>query len=160
MPDPKVQRYMPSKKPDDLDARLNRFALEYSSHRNGTRAAAAAGYSAATAAVQASKLLSRPDVKALVAKIDADLTEKTSVTKEWVVRQTIHTYSKALDLDQVAAARSCLHLLSLLHGYIVEKKDIRVITSVKDLSNEELECIAATVIEGDPVDPIEPEGSK
>ena len=76
------------------------------------------------------------------------------------VFETIRTYGKAFELDNVAAARSCLHLLSLLHGYIVERKDIRVITSVKDLSNEELECIAATVIEGDPVDPIEPEGSK
>jgi hypothetical protein len=104
--------------------------------------------------------LSRPNVQALVAECDADLIERTDVTKEWVVRETIRTYGKAFELDNVAAARSCLHLLSLLHGYIVERKDIRVITSVKDLSNEELECIAATVIEGDPVDPIEPEGSK
>ena len=93
-----------------------------------------------------------------MAECDADLIERTAVTKEWVVPETIHTYEKAMEWQQPAAARSCLHLLSLLHGYIVEKKDIRIINDVKDLSDEELARIAATVIEGE-VEPIEPEGS-
>ncbi len=144
---------MPIKRPGSIEARHNLFATEYAAIRNGTKAAVAAGYSAATAAVQASRLLSRPNVQARVAERDADLNERTAVTKEWVVRETIRIFDKAFELDNVAAARSCLHLLSLLHGYIVEKKDVRVITDVRDLTDAELASIAATVIEGDPVAP-------
>jgi hypothetical protein len=109
---------MPSKKPDAVDARLNNFAQQYSAHRNATRAAAAAGYSPASAAVQGSQLIRRPDVKALVAKFDADLTERTNISKDWVINETLRTYAHALDLDHTATARGCLHLLALLHGSI------------------------------------------
>ena len=102
--------------------------------------------------------MARPDVKALVAKIDADTIERTAVTKDWVVHQTVRTYERAMEWENPAAAKGCLHLLSLLHGYIVEKKDVRVIASVKDLSDEELARIAGTVIEGEVSDP-EAEGS-
>jgi hypothetical protein len=141
---------MPSKKPDTVDARLNNFAQQYSAHRNATRAAAAAGYSPASAAVQGSQLIRRPDVKALVAKFDADLTERTNISKDWVINETLRTYAHALDLDHTATARGCLHLLALLHGHIVEKRDVRVIRDVRDLSDAELASIAATTIEGDP----------
>jgi hypothetical protein len=146
------QAAMPTKRPGSVEARHNLFAHEYASHRNGTKAAVAAGYSAANAKAQASRLLSRPNIKALVAECDADLIEKTDVTKEWVVRETVHTYGKALEQDQFAAARSCLHLLALLHGYVVERKDVRVIANVKDLTDAELAAIAATVIDDDPVE--------
>jgi predicted transcriptional regulator len=150
---------MPKKRPENLDGRLNHFAREYAATRNGTKAAIAAGYSHARAKEQACDLLAMPRVQEPVAKIDAELTERTNVSKEWVVQQTVHTYCKALEWENPAAARGCLHLLSLLHGYIVEKKDVRIITSVEDLSNEELAVIAGTVIEGEAMDPIEPEGS-
>jgi hypothetical protein len=81
------------------------------------------------------------------------------VTKDWVVAQTVHTYGRSLELDNPAAARSCLHLLSLLHGYIVEKRDLRIITNVRDLSDQELAAIAGEVIDGDPV-LVEPDGGK
>ena len=102
------QAAIPIKRPGSIEARHTLFATEYAATRNGTKAAAAAGYSAATGAVQASRLLSRPNIQTLVAECDADLIERTAVTKEWVVRETIHTYEKAMEWQQPAAARSCL----------------------------------------------------
>jgi hypothetical protein len=150
---------MSRKNPENLAGKLSRFAEEYTVDRNGKRAATAAGYSPTHAKITACKLLRRPTVQALVAKFDADLTERTNVTKDWVVNETLRVYGMSLDLDNVTAARGCLHLLSMLHGYVVEKRDVRIIRDVRDLSDQELAAIASTVIDGDPpvvVDPVEP----
>jgi hypothetical protein len=45
----------------------------------------------------------------------------------------------------MAAARSCLDLLARLHGHIVEKRDLRVIRDVEELSDEELANLEASL---------------
>ena len=142
---------MPTKRPENLQSRHNVFAAEFAATRNGAQSAIKAGYAAGTAAVKASQLLAKPVVQALVAQIDKDTIERTNVTKDWIITETCRTYNRAFELDNVAAARSCLHLLAMLHGHIVDRKDLRIINGVKDLTDDELARIAATVIEGDPV---------
>ena len=62
-----------------------RFVLEYLRDGNATRAATAAGYSAATAYSQGPRLLSRPDIAQAIEIERARLMAKLSVTPERIV---------------------------------------------------------------------------
>ena len=58
-----------------VNAKQRRFAEEYSVDHNATAAAIRAGYAEGTARQQGSRLLQKPDVKQLVAKLDAEKSE-------------------------------------------------------------------------------------
>jgi phage terminase small subunit len=74
------------KKPD-----VNVFIAEYKIDRNGRRAAIAAGYSEKTAAAQASRLLSRVNIRAEVdshrAEVIAKVQQATCITLERTLRE-------------------------------------------------------------------------
>lgn len=63
------------------------FVREYLLDLNGKQAAIRAGYSAKTAEVQASKLLSNPKVAAEVALLQEARAERTQVDADWVLRR-------------------------------------------------------------------------
>jgi hypothetical protein len=73
------------------------------------------------------------------------LAEKSHISKEWVVKRAVEAYKQACEMNQMAAARSCLDLLARLHGHIVEKRDVRVIKDVEELSDEELANLEASL---------------
>ena len=62
--------------------RFQVFAREYVKDLNGKRAAMEAGYSESTAAAQASRLLTKSNVKALVAKLKGKLETKLDISAE------------------------------------------------------------------------------
>lgn len=130
-----------------LTPKRQRFVEEYCVDFNGTQAAIRAGYAKNAANEQAAEMLAIPSVReavdALRAKQAEQLSERSVITKEWVVAQAKHTYEFALTLEQPAAAKANLELIARLHGFIIERKDLRLIKSISDLTDDELAAIAA-----------------
>lgn len=69
------------------DARHARFVVEYAVRLNGTKAAIAAGFSKNGAAVQANKLLKRPEIRAAIQKIIDARAAKAGVKLERVLEE-------------------------------------------------------------------------
>jgi phage terminase small subunit len=67
--------------------RKEAFAREWVIDGNGTRAATAVGYSAKTAAAQATRLLKDVNVIAHVAQLRADAAKRAAVTKDRITRE-------------------------------------------------------------------------
>lgn len=68
------------RKSSDLTPKEQIFVREFIAHGNGTRAAVAAGYSAATASVTGSKLLRKPKVAAELANLRQKLLSKLEIS--------------------------------------------------------------------------------
>lgn len=133
--------------PDGLNPRHAVFVEEYLKTRNGTQAALAAGYTSGgqghpQAAATAVRLLRNSKIIALIEARDAAFAAKTGITKDWLVRETVRTYQKALDLDQSSAARGALDLLARLHGLIIEKRENRNI-DWNNVSDDDLQQLVA-----------------
>jgi phage terminase small subunit len=79
-----------------LSAREQRFCWEYVKDHVGQRAAVRAGYSAHSAAAQASRLLKKRNVAALIGRLDARVAEKAEVTAEEVLRRLDVTVKRAM----------------------------------------------------------------
>jgi phage terminase small subunit len=73
-------------KSSDLTLKEEVFCREYIKDENGTRAAKAAGYSAATASVTASKLLRKAKVQAELARLREKLLSKLEINVERVLQ--------------------------------------------------------------------------
>lgn len=69
-----------------------RFADEYLIDLNAKQAAIRSGYSAKTAEVQGSRLLSNAKVQAYIAQKQKIIQETTNVTIEWVIGELVDTY--------------------------------------------------------------------
>ena len=75
------------------------FAAEFVVDQNATAAYRRAGYrpkSDATASVEACKLLKDPEVQKIVQKEMKKLVQKTGVDAEWVVRNLVRVYRRAM----------------------------------------------------------------
>ena len=70
-----------------LNARQQKFVLEYQVDQVATQAAIRAGYSVATAHVQGSRLLSNVKVREAIAKAQAKMARKAEVTVERIVSE-------------------------------------------------------------------------
>ena len=65
------------------------------------------------------------------------------VTKPWLIAEAMRTYNAAMRAGQAGAAKNCLELFAKLTGILVERKELRVIRSIEDLTDEELSAIVA-----------------
>lgn len=100
----------------------------------------------ASSFVRGSKMLAIPRVRAYIEKVEAKLAEHTAVTKAWTIQQATRTYTEAFARGQYGSATQALQLVARLNGQIVEpQRTLRVITSVADLTDEELAKLAAGV---------------
>ena len=70
-----------------VQARYDLFAREYVIDLNGTRAAIAAGYSESTATEQASRLLTKSNVKRIVDRLLAKRASKLDVTADRIIEE-------------------------------------------------------------------------
>lgn len=70
-----------------LNEKQRRFVEAYMQHGNGTKAARDAGYSESHCHVQASRLLSNAKVAAEVARRQAERTERTNITLDYVIQR-------------------------------------------------------------------------
>ena len=76
-------------------------------------------------------------------KPSADLTDEQAGAVQ-AVSSAVTKYGRSLKVE-LADRRGALMDLAKLHGHIVEKKDVRVIQSLEDLSEAELLALAGQV---------------
>lgn len=67
-----------------------RFADKYFETLNGAESARYAGYSEGSARQEAVRLLDRDDVQEYLQSLRAEYSEKTGITKEWVIKRFEH----------------------------------------------------------------------
>lgn len=70
-----------------LTAKQNRFVAEYLVDQNATQAAIRTGYSAKTAKVQGSRLLTKVAIRAAIEAATAERARRTEITQDMVVRE-------------------------------------------------------------------------
>jgi phage terminase small subunit len=85
----------------ELTPRQKQFIDEYMIDFNGTKAAIRAGYKANSANEQASALLAKPNIKALVEARKAELSSKTQLSAEWVVTRLKEISSRCMAAEPV-----------------------------------------------------------
>ena len=79
----------------------NRFVAEYLKDRKGKDAAIRAGYSAATASVRASKLLSHPGIRELVQASEQKIIERAMISKERVLQDIALIGARCMQAEPV-----------------------------------------------------------
>jgi hypothetical protein len=101
--------------------------------------------------VEASNLTRHPGVVKLTGKavehraIPAFASENPAdLNKTWLLTETMRAYNQSMRAGQPGAAKNLLELMGKLTGILVERKELRLIRSVEDLSDEELASITGS----------------
>jgi hypothetical protein len=75
------------------------------------------------------------------------------LNKTWLLTESMRAYNQSMRAGQPGAAKNLLELMGKLTGILVERKELRVVRSVEDLSDEELAAITGSkTIEGSVVE--------
>lgn len=113
-------------KNQDLTPKQKRFIEEYTIDMNATRAAIRAGYSQKTAYSIGQELLTKPEISAAIAQIQAARAEKTGVTAEWGIMRLRDVHDRAMSQSKpdYAAANRALELLGKHSGMFTDRLDI------------------------------------
>jgi phage terminase small subunit len=131
------------------------FLDEYLIDHNGAQAAIRAGYSPWTAKVQASQLLSDPNLQAVLKTKQQALQNRLEISKERVISELLATIEQAkANLDPMAQIRGWAEVAKLLGFYAPEKRQVgmslsgRVLMSkYEGMSDEELMRLATVGME-------------
>jgi phage terminase small subunit len=99
------------KQREELNEREKRFVAAFIKEPNGTRAAISAGYSARTATAQASRLLTRGNVKTGIEKWRAEVTERTKIDAEYVLSRAVELHDAAIRKGDYHAAARALEII-------------------------------------------------
>ena len=99
------------------NSRHDRFAREYIKDLNGPRAAIAVGYAKKNAKVTASQLLTKPNVKALVAKLTKKKAVKLDLSAEKVLSELGKTAFAPVKRVKITTTEK-LKALELLGKYL------------------------------------------
>ena len=127
-----------------------------------TEACRLAGYSGGGSS--SSEISRRPDVVARVKELkniktsiasqaEAAAVRITAVTKAYIVDEVMAQYAGAKADGARGVALEALKLAASLMGYVVQKRDTRVVRSFEDLTDDELERLAAEAEQGDDTPP-------
>lgn len=84
-----------------LTEKQQRFVDEYLIDLNATQAAIRAGYSAKTAAVIGNENLIKPYIADAIAKAQAERSERTEVTQDYVIKTIVETIERCSQAKQV-----------------------------------------------------------
>lgn len=109
-----------------MTERQQRFVEEYAVDGNGKQAAIRAGYSPATAEVQASRLLRDAKVAAAIESQRKERSERLGLTADWVLKQQRDLVKVALTRDtdgSVEIARKALRDIGDGIGMYVERHE-------------------------------------
>ena len=98
-----------------LTDKQKRFCEEYVVDLNATQAAIRAKYSPKTAQEQSSRLLSNVMVKAEIARLQAERSQRTSVDADWVV---VRLVKEAEDRSEGATQGGRIRALELLGKHV------------------------------------------
>lgn len=79
------------------------FIEHYARTRNGVQSAIAAGYSPASAAVSASRLLKKDNILSRVRELQKELADQMCITNDFVLLRLMDTYEKCMAVQPVTA---------------------------------------------------------
>ena len=82
-----------------MTPKQSRFAREYMVDHNGTQAAIRAGYAEKTAAVKASQLLKKVEVRQLVDKLTEELNGELHISAAEAMTMAMDLWTKAIELQ-------------------------------------------------------------
>jgi phage terminase small subunit len=122
------------------------FVREYLVDLNATQAAIRAGYAPGSAKQQGHRLLTDDDVSAAIAAGMQAKAQQTGITKAKVVAMALDGAERALASGNHNAYLRGVELLAKLHGHIVERRDVRVIRGLDDLTDDELAALKASAL--------------
>lgn len=138
---------------ESLSIRWQRFVDEYVVDFNATRAAIRAGYSAKTAQVQSSKLLSKPIIKAAVDERKKSIKKRTVDYRQYLIKKSRRIIDKCSGDERWnpqganGAIRNMVDILGLkTEKYEVSGPNggaIQVQHDLTKLSSEELKALLA-----------------
>lgn len=95
------------------NAKHERFAREYVIDRNGTKAAARAGYSKATSVVQASRLLRNAAIAERIVELEEKYLAAADITAERVMEELARiAFAKTNDTVKVSDKNTALRMLA------------------------------------------------
>jgi phage terminase small subunit len=119
---------------EELSARQAAFVREYLVDGNGAKAALRAGYKKETARVQASRLLTKSNIKAAIEAGQQKLAEKTETEAEWVRRRLKEEASDFTEFASHSARIRALELLGKINGVfeVDNKQKADALTSLID----------------------------
>ncbi len=145
---------------DKLTPKQALFAQEYPVDKNGTAAAIRAGYSKTTAKQQASRLLTKVDMRAAIAELQRATADKLEITKELIIKTLWRNHELALEgnpvldryghltgehIRQIAPSNRALEQISELLGYKMDRKSVVVLGIAKmcetELAEQEAELL-------------------
>lgn len=150
---------------DKLTPKQQRFVEEYLLDLNGTQAAIRAGYSEKGARTEAARLLANADISQAIAEKRAELSKKTALDAEWVLRNLQRVAERAMQQEPVmefnyqtrsmeptgeyqfdsSGANRALELVGKHLGMFTDKHDVTLRKSISEMTDEELEAVIAEV---------------
>lgn len=137
-------------KQNNLTHKQELWVLSYLTCHNATQACRDAGYKGDETTLQTVgyENLRKPDIVTALAHYESDLQERTAITQDDIARRLL-TMADTQD-GPLAARVSALMGLARLHGYIVDRSDVKVAVehSLKPLGSFPLEELRAIAEEG------------
>lgn len=118
-----------------INAKQERFCLEYTKDLNATQAAKRAGYSEKTAYSTGSEILKKPEIKARVEQLLSERSKKNMVDAQWVMDKLKYVAERCMDGEEFNAsgANRAIELLGKHVGVKAFQENIAISGTV-DLS--------------------------
>ncbi len=118
-----------------LNAKQERFCEEYAVDSNGAQACIRAGYSPKAAKEQASRLLTKDNVRAHIAELQAKHRARLDVTVASLTAELEEARTLAIANGQASAAVQATMGIAKLHGLLVDRAEVK---TTGDMSLEQV----------------------
>lgn len=154
---------------EKLTRRQLRFVEEYLLDLNGTQAAIRAGYSPASAMVQASENLTKPKIQAALQTGLKARAERNAITQDWVIQHLRENVERAMQThpvldkegeptgDYIYQGNVANRALELLGKHLGMFQDVAVLPNAQQLLPGQREIIMRVVYDAPPALPTMPE---
>jgi phage terminase small subunit len=122
-----------------------RFADKYFETLNASQSAIYAGFSEDTSRQQGWQLLQREDVQNYLSKLKAEYSEKSGITKEWVMTRFKDISDDAFSLKDFGGANKATEMLGKIIGSFEKDNEQKKSEVNINLSKEKIKQISDTL---------------